>query len=174
MALDSNTYGTVAGVERLIGDIVESRTFSGSTVPSTTQVEAELDNAGYDLNRELDQVGYTVPVVEADYPTAFNFLKAANEYGAAAVLLATIPAEGYNPEEEIDTGAEDRAKMYNIKFLHALKMIRENKLRAARRIDRLERMFAGSQEDEDGNTKLPIFTRGQDDFPGRRPLTKAD
>ncbi len=174
MVVEANTYAEHEDVERLIGDIVSGRTFTEDTVPSLAQVEAELDNQAADLNRELDQVGYTVPVSEADYPTAHKFLKAANAYGAAAVLLSTIPAEAYNPEEEVEGVAEDRSKTYSIKFNHALKAIRESRLRAGRRKARLADAFAGSQETADGEEKLPIFTRGMDDYPGRRSLVNED
>jgi len=172
MGVGTNTYAEHEDVERLIGDIVSGREFDIDTTPSLAQVETELDNAAADLNRELDQVGYTVPVDETSYPTAYAFLKAANAYGAAAVLLATIPAEAYNPDDEVETGGEDRSKTYSIKFNHALKAIRESRLRAGRWKNRLNDMFAGSQEDEDGNVKAPIFTRGMDDYPGRRTLTE--
>lgn len=174
MTVEANTYAEHEDVERLIGDIVSGREFTADTVPSLAQVETELDNAAADINRELDQVGYTVPVVEADWPTAYAFLKAANAYGAAAVLLSTIPAEAYNPEDEVETGGEDRSKTYSIKFNHALKAIRESKFRAGRRKNRLADAFAGSQETEDGEEKLPIFTRGMDDYPGRRSLVNED
>ncbi len=166
MGLDENTYAAVADIQRLIGDIVEDRTFTDTTVPSTSQVEKELDNAAADLNRELDQVGYTVPVDQSDYPTAYAFLVAANAYGAAAVLLSTIPSEGYDPTEEVETPGTDRATIYANKFKSALKAIRENRLRAGRRVGRLSRAFCGAQEDEDGNEKEPIFTRGMDAYPG--------
>lgn len=173
MAVGDNTYAEHEDVERLIGDIVEDREFSETTVPTLAQVEAELDNAAADLNRELDQVGYTVPVDEDDYPTAYAFLKAANAYGAAAVLLSTVPSEGYEPTEEVETPGTTRAQTYANKFKSALKAIKENRLRAGRRVGRLSRTFAGSQEDEDGNTKEPIFKRGMDDYPGRRSLTES-
>lgn len=174
MAVDTNTYAEHEDVERLIGDIVSGREFDETTTPSLDQVEEELDNAAADLNRELDQVGYTVPVVEADWPTAFKFLKAANAYGAAAVLLSTVPSEGYDPVEEVETTTPTRAQTYANKFKSALKAIRENRIRAARRKARLADVFAGSQEDDDGNTKNPIFTRGMDDYPGRRDLVNGD
>jgi len=174
MAVDTNTYAEHEDVERLIGDIVLNRTFDATTTPTLDQVEAELDNAAADLNRELDQVGYTVPVVKADYPTAHKFLKAANAYGAAAVLLSTVPSEGYDPTEEVESPTVDRATTYGNKFKSALKAIRENRLRAGRRKARLGDMFAGSQETEDGEEKLPIFKRGMDDYPGRRSLVNED
>ena len=174
MTVEANTYAEHEDVERLIGDIVLNRIFDETTTPSLAQVESELDNAAADLNRELDQVGYTVPVDETGYPTAYAFLKGANAYGAAAVLLSTIPAEAYNPEEEVEGVAEDRSKTYSIKFNHALKAIRESKLRAGRRKARLADAFAGSQETDDGEEKKPIFTRGMDDYPGRRSLVNED
>lgn len=171
MVVDANTYAAKTDVERLIGDIVEGRSFGAGTVPTESQVEKELDNAAADLNRELDQVGYTVKVSETDYPTAYAFLKAANAYGAAAVLLSTVPSEGYEPDEEVETPSTTRAQTYANKFKSALKAIRENRIRAGRRINRSDKFFAGSQEDDEGNEKLPIFKRGMDDYPGRRVLT---
>jgi hypothetical protein len=174
MAVDANTYAEHEDVERLIGDIVESRTFTTLTVPTLAQVETELDNAAADLNRELDAAGYTVKVSSTDYPTAYAFLKAANAYGAAAVLLATIPSYGYNPDEEVEAASESRPATYSRKFEAAKKAIREHRIRAAMRKGRLADVFAGSQEDEDGNEKKPIFTRGMDDYPGRRSLVKDE
>lgn len=170
MTVGANTYAEHEDIERLIGDIVEDRTFDTDTVPTLVQVESELDNAAADLNRELDQVGYTVPVVEATYPTAYAFLKAANAYGAAAVLLSTVPSEGFEPGEEVETPGVTRAQTYANKFKSALKAIREQRLRAGRRKYRLGDVFTGSQEDDEGNEKNPIFTRGMDDYPGRRDL----
>ena len=166
MTVGANTYGDVAGIQRLIGDIVESRTFGTGTVPTLAQVEAELDNAAAELNNALDQAGFTVPVNATDYPTARAFLKAANEYGAAAVLLSTVPSEGYDPNEEVENAPTTRAEAYGNKFKSALKAIREYRIRAGMRVGRLSRVFAGSQEDEDGNEKKPIFTRGMDAYPG--------
>jgi len=174
MTVEANTYAEATDVERLIGDVVEERTFTEDTVPSLAQVEAELDNVAADLNRELDQVGYTVPVVEADYATAYKYLKAANAYGAAAVLLATVPATTYSPDEEVEQPGETRAGTYGNKLKSALKAIKENRLRAGRRTRRLENLAAGSAVDDEGNTKDPIFTRGMDAYPGRRSLVESD
>ena len=166
MAVEANTYAEHEDVERLIGDIVEDRTFTETTVPSLAQVETELDNVAADLNRELDQVGYTVPVDETNYATAYKYLVAANAYGAAAVLLSTIPAESYDPTEEVEGTATTRAQTYANKFKSALKAIRENRLRAGRRVGRLANLAAGSAVDDEGNTKDPIFTRHEDSYPG--------
>lgn len=166
MVVEANTYAEHEDVERLIGDVVEDRTFTEDTVPSLAQVETELDNVAADLNRELDQVGYTVPVSETAYATAYAYLKAANAYGAAAVLLATVPATTYNPDEEVEQPGETRAATYGNKFKSALKAIKENRLRAGRRVGRLANLAAGSAVDDEGNTKDPIFTRREDSYPG--------
>ena len=166
MTVGANTYADHEDVERLIGDLVEDRTFTEDTVPSLAQVESELDNVAADLNRELDQVGYTVPVDETVYPTAYAYLKAANAYGAAAVLLSTVPANTYNPDEEVEQPGETRAGTYGNKLKSALKAIKENRLRAGRRVGRLANLAAGSAVDDEGNTKEPIFTRREDSYPG--------
>jgi hypothetical protein len=170
MSVDANTYAEHEDVERLIGDIVDDREFTTGTVPTLAQVEQELDNVAADLNRELDQVGYTVPVSQTDYETAYNFMKAANAYGAAAVLLALVPAQTYEPVEDTEAPPVDRITMYSRQYQHALKVIKENRLRAGRRKQRTGDLFCGSQEDEDGNEKYAVFTRGMDDYPGRRSL----
>ena len=159
-------YGTVTGIQRLIGDIVENRTFGAGTVPTDTQVTAELTNVAADLDRELDAAGYTVPVAQATNPTAYAWLVSINEYGAAALLLASVPAQAYEPDDEIDAGSIDRGRMYNQKYKAALKTIQDHKLRAAMARRRLANVFTGAQEDAQGNEKDPLFTRGMDDYPG--------
>ncbi len=159
-------YCVQADIERLIGDLVENRTFGAATVPTATQVTAEIDNAAAEIDAALDVAGYVAPVVLANFPNAYNYLKAANAYGAAAVLLATVPGQAYQPDDEVDAGSEDRGKMYNQKFKAALKKIEEHKIRAGMRVGRLANVFTGAQEDSEGNTKDPLFKRGMDDYPG--------
>jgi hypothetical protein len=166
MTVNANTYAAHGDVEGLVGDIVEGRIFNPDTTPSLSQVETELDNAAAELNNVLDAAGYVVPVIMANYPTAFAFLKAANAYGAAAVILATVPSNSYNPDEEVEGTGETRATTYGNKFKGALKAIREHRIRAAMREGRLANVYAGSAQDVDGNEKKPIFTRGQDEYPG--------
>ena len=164
MPLDANTYGTVAGVERLIGDIVASRTFTISTTPTLAQAEAELDNVAADINSALDVMGYTVKVDSTNYPHAYNFLAAANEYGAAARLLGTIPTEAYDPDEQMtDTGAT-RAQMYERYLNRALKRIWDRKLKAGMTTGRFSRLKSGAQE------KDPLYRRRMEEYPGARIL----
>lgn len=163
MGLGANTYGTIAQLQALIGDIVASRTFTTGTVPTLAQAEAEMDNAAMDLNRELEVAGYTVPVVNADYPTAYGFLAASNNYGAAAVLLGTLPHITY--EEDGEKPAVSRSQMYHNKFKHALKQIREHKIIAAMSRERMRNIYCGAQQNADGDDTLPIFTRDETNNP---------
>ena len=171
MAVDANTYGDVAGVERLIGDIVDSRAFTITTTPTLAQCEAELDAVAAELNALLDYRGYTAPVLEADYPFAFNALKAANVYGASARLLASIPSQSYDPDDQILEGGTTRGQMYERYLNQMKKQINDYKLRAGMRKGRFANMKAGGATDEDGNTKYPIFKRGDLDYPGTTNLT---
>ncbi len=172
MSVDTNTYGDVAGVERLIGDIVPSRSFSGSTVPSTTQVEAELDNVAAELNALLDVAGYAAPVVLADFPFAYNALKAANIYGAAGRLLATIPSESYDPDDQIIEGGTTRGQMYERYLNQMKKQIMDHMLKATMTDSRFGYFICGGAEDDDGNTRSPIFKRGDLDYPGTVNMTE--
>jgi len=174
MTVGANTYGTVAEIQAMIGDIVASRTFSGSTVPSTTQVEAELDRVAAQLNSLLDVYGYTVPVNSTDYAAAYEALAAANNYGAAGRLLGTVPAQVYDPDEQIEESGTTRAQMYERYFNSMKSQIRKKELRAGMRQGRLSRVKSGGQEDADGNTKKPIFTRGMLDYPGTTTLTEEE
>jgi len=169
MAVGANTYGTVAGVERLIGDIVASRTFGSGTSPTLTQCEAQLDAIAADLNRELEVVGYTVPVATAD-ATAKAFLAEANNQGAAATPLGSMPRVAVNPDDP--EAADNRANMLYRQYQHAIKMIREQRLAAGRATGRFARVFAGGQQNSDGETNLPPFTRDLHDYPGLRSLTE--
>ena len=172
MAVGAYTYGTVEGIQRLIGDIVSSRTFSASTVPSSSQVEQELDNVAAEINAELDVNGYIVIINGTSYPHAYGLAKAANEYGAAARLLSTIPSESYDPAEQVEEIGESRPQQYEKLLNRFISRIRKKQLRSGMRKGRLSNVFAGSQEDDDGYTKKPLFTRDMDSYPYSRSLTE--
>lgn len=173
MALDANTYGTVAGVERMIGDIVDSRTFAAGTVPTLEECEAALDAIAKVLNARLDVQGYTVPVSEADYPEAYGLLEEANNNGAAARLLGTIPTQAYDPDEQMEDMGATRPQMYERYFNQTLKMISDRMIRAGMRKSRFFDLRTGAR-DSDGNVKDPLFRRRMDEFPGARTLPRAE
>ena len=166
MAVEANTYGTETGVELLIGDVVDSGDFTVSTDPTTTDVEKQLDAVAHDLNRELEAAGYTVPVTSDD-ATALAFLEDANDYGAAARVLAMFPGNPYDPDEDAPPGGS-RVSMYGQHLKHAIKMIQEHRLKAAFSTGRAKQFEAGARLDTNSNTRSPLFTRGMTDLPGSR------
>lgn len=174
MTLSAYCYCAQDDIERLIGDIVPSRLFTSSTTPDNDQVEQEIENVAAEINAELDVQGYTIPISETDYPQAHQLAKAANAYGAAARLLSTIPADTYDPEEQVVDTGETRPQQYEKLLNRFIARVAANKLRAGRRKGRLSRVYAGSQADDDGLTKKPLFTRGMDSYPGSRPLTDGE
>lgn len=172
MALDANTYGTVARVEALVGDLVASRTFGSVTIPTLSQVETFLDDIAVQLNMELERTGYTVPVSSSANPQAFRYLRYSNSCGAAALVLSTMPVGAYtDPTTENGALSQGRRHFLERQLSNALKIIREGSLPASRSAYP-SRVYAGSQEDEDGNKKLPIFTRSLTDYPASRSLTE--
>jgi len=172
--VDANTYGTVAGVERMIGDIVEDRTFAVGTVPTLAECESSLDAIADVINARLDYKGYTVPVDETTYPYAYGLLEEANDNGAAARLLGTIPTQSYLPDEQTEEGGTTRAQMYERYLNQVLKAIDEGKLRAGMRKRMMADLRVGAAKDEDGNTKEPLFRRRMDEYPGSRILPTED
>jgi hypothetical protein len=140
-------------------------------VPTVTDVESELDNVAAEINAELEAFGYTVPINATDYPTARALAKAANEYGAAARILSTMPQGSYNPDEQMEDTGENRPNQYEKLLNRFLKRIREKRLKAGRAYGRLHRVFAGASKNDDGADKKPLFTRDMDSYPGTRDFT---
>jgi hypothetical protein len=173
MALDANTYGTVAGVERMIGDIVNSRTFAADTVPTLAECETALDAIASVLNARLDVMGYTMPVDSDDYPAAYGLLAEANNNGAAARLLATIPPQAFDPDEQMEELGTTRSQMYERYLNQVLKQIDERKVRAGMRKGRFFDLRTGAR-DSDGNVKDPLFRRRMDEYPGARSLPREE
>jgi len=170
MSLDANTYGTVAGVERMIGDIVADRTFAVDTVPTLVECEAALDAIADVINARLDYKGYTVPIDATTYPHAYGLLQEANDNGAAARLLGTIPTQAYLPDEESEEGGTSRAQMYERYLNQVLKSIDEGKLRAGMRKRLLADLRVGASKDEGGDLKKPLYRRRMGEYPGSRIL----
>jgi len=177
MAVDSDSYGTVAGVESVVGDIpintTNARNFSATTVPSLAEVEAFVDDVASELNDALSFVGYTVPVVVGADKHAHGFLARANNAGAAVMVLDSLPAEAYAvPGDEIP--AQGRKQHLQAIFLRALKRINEEKLSATKDSGgtRLGDLRIGSEKDSEGRTNKPLFTRSLTDAPSTRSLVE--
>lgn len=162
MAVNARSYTTVSLVQIMIGDVVEARTFTATTVPSLEQVEQVIDFTAADLNRELAAAQYTVPVSTGDVDTRL-WLQGINGYGAAAQIIRTVPSVAITLDQE--DAANNRAQSYQRLFDRALQQIRDEKLAASKSVTVLGQVFSGSQSDSNGDRKLPFFTRGEDNNP---------
>ena len=153
----------------MIGDIVSARTFAADTVPSLDECESSLDAIANILNARLDVAGYTVPVDQTAYPYAYGLLEEANNNGASARLLGTIPTQAYDPDEQMEDTGQTRAQMYERYLNQVLAQIDNLKIRAAMRESgsRFSDLRFG-QRDSAGNAKDPMFTRRMGEYPGSR------
>jgi len=66
MSLDSNSYGSVVGVAKMVPRYAANGTFSDSTRPAFSQVETWLDQVSSVLNIMLAEYGFSIPVEQAD------------------------------------------------------------------------------------------------------------
>lgn len=177
MAVGANTYGTVARVEALVGDVVASRTFGTGTIPTLVQVELLLDDVAAELHAALAEGGWpiqTLANLTINAPRAVNWLALLNVYGACALVLQSLPYEAQ--ASALPDAPPSRGNWFRKRFEDGIERIRTGNFLASMgltRTGRLEKIYAGSQENADGETKLPLFTRGMDDYPGSRSLTEA-
>lgn len=173
MGIRTDTYGNVARVEAMVGDVPAGstiRTFTTDTTPTKEQVERWLDAYAAELNAKLTLHGYPQPVVELTYPVAFQILRDANAAAAAARVLNSMPGEAQMGTS--DAEFPGRASNLFRQFTTVVKMIEAHELPAGRVSGKHFRTYSGSQENSDGETKKPIFTRGIFDRPGTRELTE--
>lgn len=169
MSVAANTYSTVERAQRFIRDLVDGGEFSEATMPTLADIETFLDDTALQLNEALRAAGYTVPVASAgDDVEANGRLVLANTFGACAMALGMFPNEALNPD---NPDSKNRMDYFQSMFDKTLEDIRNQKLAATRTTDKLGRVFSGSQEDSDGNEKLPMFTREITDYPSARSLT---
>jgi hypothetical protein len=98
MALDANTYGSVAGVAAYVRRLANSSsTFDANTRPTLTEVEAFLDQCSDVLNGWLARAGYVIPATNA---TAVSVLSRYANIGAAGHAELSQRAGGYDAEDE--------------------------------------------------------------------------
>lgn len=97
MALDANSYGSVAGVAAYVRRLSSGGTFTASTNPTVTEVEAFLDQVSDTLNGWLARAGYVIPVSQAD---AVKVLARYANLGAAGHVELSQRAGGYDADDE--------------------------------------------------------------------------
>jgi len=170
MAVDADSYATVALVQGLIGDLVPSRTFTTGTSPTLAEVEGFIDNVADELNAILGANSYTNPVVQATDSKAYGLLILANTVGACALILTSMPTGSFT-DLEIETLSSTRYQSFVGRYKKVLKMIQERKLDATRSATDSFSVYSGSRTDRDtGETKDALFSRGMSDYPGARSL----
>ncbi len=178
MAVGVYTYGSVARVQSLVGDVVASRTFGTGTVPTLVEVELFLDDIASQIHAAMAEGGYTVPtaaVLTTSAPRAAGWLGMLNSLGACALVLQSLPYEAQ--AAALPDAPPSRGNWFQRRFEDGLKRIAEGNFLATlglTRTGRYDAIFAGGQEDEDGNEKLPFFKRGMDDYPGSRSLVDSE
>jgi len=66
MAVGANSYGEASGVAVLVPKWTNSGSFDGTTLPTITTVESQIDRISAFLNACLADEGFTIPVSQAD------------------------------------------------------------------------------------------------------------
>lgn len=96
------------------------RTYSATTTPTTTQVNAMIDLIASDIDMLLEAKGYTNP---ATTPTAFvNWLKLVNALGSAAM------AEDAMFPETVEKGSTPHASILRKQYMERLNMLKSGEI----------------------------------------------
>ena len=176
MTVGSYTYGTVARVQAMIGDLVASRVFATGTVPTLVEVETILDDVASEIHATMSENGYPTPTsttLTTNAPRIAGYLANLNSLGAAAQILFTIPSMAASPTAE--DAPSSRANWFRKRFQEGMESLVGDylaRLGLARSTSAF-RVFAGSAEDANGNVKKPLFKRGETDYPTSRQLTEG-
>jgi hypothetical protein len=127
------------------------------------------------MNLRLKFAGYTTPVSSITDPDAYKFMQYLNAVGAAIRVLMAHPSESliYSGMPDDLTLAQTRRQALEREWAVGLRSLAEGRLPASQSLEARHKAFAGASKDDDGNSKLPVFTRGQWDAPGTRALTES-
>lgn len=115
------SYGSVAGVEAYVRHIAGAA-FSASTKPTSTEVQAFLDQRSAILDGWLAQQGYAVPVTQ---PAALLVLANFANAGAACDAELTQRPAGYSADDQ-----NRRENKFCAQFMAAQKYIESGALAA--------------------------------------------
>lgn len=171
MAISTGTYADVERVESLVRDLIVGGTFSEVTIPTKEAVEEFLDDVADQINMTLKNYDYISPVLVADDPETFRFIRSVNAAGACALVLASKPSESWSPPQRGAPFAQTRRQFYEKRLKDLLDLIEDRKLPATASESPLNDFVVGSATDSEGNVKKPIFTRNFSDYPGSRDLS---
>ncbi len=171
MAVAANTYGTNVKVEARIGDIVNARNFSESTIPTRGEVELLLDDVASVMNAQLSAKGFTVKVSSSDVH-AFNSLVTANVAEASAQILAAhFPGEAFDPDNP--ARFIGRAANFHAIYRDVMDMVEDGTLPATRSVSgEIPKAVNTGRLNSQGNVKKPLFTRTLHEYPSVRSTTE--
>ena len=157
-------YALQADVSARIPDVPIGGTFTGSTTPTAVQVDAFIDLIEGEINSILISHGYVAPVVLADDPQAFDWVKGAVISRAVVDVLNMKPGAAFDPDNP--TPQTDRKSLFWANWIRILDMITLETFQASRDVNRAETFVVGSAKTSTGDIKDPVFSRGMWDFPG--------
>ena len=164
MAVASYAYGSTDGVLHLLDNVLAGgATFGPTTSPTLLFVEESLNSMAAELNEELQNAYYVVPISSTDI-ISHQLLVHLNNLGAARFVLSTRPGIMQG------TGGNARLDLYNAEWEAGLRRIREHRFSAQRVTPLASQPVTGSRLDEYGNVREPIFT--QDGFDYNRDRRK--
>lgn len=168
MAIDANSYCTIADLERRISDLIVDNVFTTSTRPTLAQAEQMIDDCAAEINNALLVAGFVAPIAVADDPFPHASAVAANSAGAAVKVMNTFPSEAWDPNAPEPT--RNRVSGFAAEKKSFLDKIEGNKIKASRTTGVTALFIVGSARDrESGDLKVPAFTRDMNDYPGRKP-----
>lgn len=158
------SYANIEDVQARVGDLVSSRLFTSSTVPSNVEVENVLDGVAAEFDAELAGAGYATPLDEITDNTAHQWARRAQAAMASAYVLNFYPGAALDPEDASPL-SNRRSGLFaeGERFLAA---VREGRLKATRDVTRLGRVKVGSATDSNGNKTKSTFRRDMFDYPG--------
>lgn len=93
MAISSDSYGSVDGVQAYVGYM----TFDAPNYPTTAQVEAWIEAQSARLNAWMARNGYSIPVTA---PRAVTILAMFANQGAAGLAELSMRSAGYSEDDE--------------------------------------------------------------------------
>lgn len=165
--VDLDAYGSVVGIEDLIGDVAQTaRQFDDDDHPTEDLVIRQINFKAGETNLVLIRAGFTVSAttgLDATlHPELHKFVTDISNRGVAAQVLATLPRSSYVPAaNSADEVPRDRRQQFFMDYRNGLKTIA-----VWGKFDPTKFAIGSDTDPETGLTKNPFFTRDVMAVPG--------